>query len=104
MRQSLTFLSVTSQRDDVQGFDTKWDEVVLSFRDMTSNDTQESLHMMRIRESDQPKGMAPSHQKLKTIVQQILDQETTTRNLRPETKGLSQEHRLKAEAEGDRSA
>ena len=45
-------IKMTSHGDDVQGFDTRWDEVLLSIRKVLQDDVLESLYKMRIRESD----------------------------------------------------
>ena len=37
------------------GFDTRWDEVLLSTPEVPSDSVLERLYKMRIRESDQPK-------------------------------------------------
>ena len=47
--------SVTLQDDDVQEFDTRWDEVPLSMSKIPSDDILESLYKLRIRESAQLK-------------------------------------------------
>ena len=36
-------MSVTLRGDDVQGFDTKWDEVLLNMADTPEDDTLESV-------------------------------------------------------------
>ena len=36
-------MSVTLQRDDVQGFEARWDEVLSSIKDMPSNELLKSL-------------------------------------------------------------
>ena len=41
--------------DDVQGFDTRWDEVLLSIQQVPSDDILERLCRMRMRGSDQLK-------------------------------------------------
>ena len=41
--------------DDVQEFDTRWDEIVLSMTKIPPDDVLESLFKLRIRESDQLK-------------------------------------------------
>ena len=46
---------VTLHGDDVQDFDTRWDEVLLSISQEPTDDILESLYNMRIRESDQLK-------------------------------------------------
>ena len=47
--------SVTLHGDDIQEFDTRWDEVLLSMSKIPSDDFLESLYKMRIRESAQLK-------------------------------------------------
>ena len=41
--------------DDIQEFDTRWDEVLLSMSKIPSDDILENLYKLRIRESDQLK-------------------------------------------------
>ena len=41
--------------DDVQEFDTRWDEILLLMSKSPKDDVLESLYKLRIRESDQPK-------------------------------------------------
>ena len=48
-------LSVTLRYNDVQDFDSRWDEVLLSMPKIPSDDVLESLYNLRIRESDQLK-------------------------------------------------
>ena len=45
--------SVTHHDDNVQEFDTRWDEVLLSMSKIPSDDILESLYKLRIRESAQ---------------------------------------------------
>ena len=47
--------SVTLRDDNIQEFDTRWDEVLLSMSKIPSDDILESLYKLRIRESDQVK-------------------------------------------------
>ena len=47
------FFSITLRDDDVQDFDTRWNEVLLSKSKIPSDDVQESLYKLKIRESDQ---------------------------------------------------
>ena len=44
--------SVTLHDDDIQEFDTKWDEVLLSMSKIPSDDVLESLYKMKKRESE----------------------------------------------------
>ena len=45
--------SVTLRADNVQEFDTRWDEILLSTTKSPPHDILESLYKLRIRESDQ---------------------------------------------------
>ena len=45
--------SITFCNDNVQEFDTRWDEILLSMTKIPSDDILESLYKLRIRESDQ---------------------------------------------------
>ena len=47
------FFSITLRNDNVQEFDTRWDEILLSMTKIPSDDILESLYKLRIRESDQ---------------------------------------------------
>ena len=52
----ITLIYSLSLRDDnVQEFDTRWDEVSLSMSRIPSGDILKSLYKLRIRESDQLK-------------------------------------------------
>ena len=86
--------SVTFHDDNVQEFDTRWDEVLLSMSKIPSDDVLASLYKLRIRESVQPKTTlelydmeihqkisTPNYQKLKTMVKRSLDQKLRLRNL-----------------------
>ena len=90
---STDLFSTTSRGDDVQGFDTRWSEVLLSTHEVLSDSILERLYQMRIRESDQlqtalalydqdinQKNMTPSYQRLKTMTKKFLDQKMRARN------------------------
>ena len=47
--------SVTLHDDNIQEFDTRWDEVLLSVAKIPSDEILESLYKLRIRESHQLK-------------------------------------------------
>ena len=47
--------SGTLRVDNIQEFDTRWDEVLLSMTKIQSDEFLESLYKLRIRESDQLK-------------------------------------------------
>ena len=81
-------MSATLRGDDVQGFDSRWDEVLLLIEDLQLDTLLERSHKMRIRESQhlntvlaEYKDMPPSYQRLKTMVKQFLDQKMRARNL-----------------------
>ena len=71
--------SVILHDDNVQEFDTRWDEVLLSMSKIPSDDVLESLYKLRIRESVQLKTVLEMydmeiHQKLRTMVKRSVDQ------------------------------
>ena len=85
--------SVVLQNDNVQEFDTRWDEVLLSKSKIPSDDILESLYKLRIRESAQLKTILDffdmmihqkismsNYQKLKTMVKRSVDQKLRLRN------------------------
>ena len=85
--------SVTLHDDNVQEFDTRWDEVLLSMSKIPSDEILESLYKLRIRESDQFKTVwelydmeihqkisMPNYQKLKTMVKRSTNQKLRLRN------------------------
>ena len=85
--------SIILRNDDVQEFDTRWDEILLSMTKIPPDDILESLHKLRIRESDQLKTVLelydmeihqkpsrPDDQKLKTMVKRRKDQKHRLRN------------------------
>ena len=45
--------SINLRKDNVQDFDTRWDEILLSMTKIPSDDILEGLYKLRIRESDQ---------------------------------------------------
>ena len=85
--------SITLRNDNVQAFDTRWDEIALSMTKIPSDDILESLYKLRIRESDQLKTVLelydveinekvsmPNDQRLKTMVKRSIDQKLRLRN------------------------
>ena len=86
--------SVTLRDDNVQEFDTRWDEVFLSMSKIPSGEILEILYKLRIRESDQLKTVSelydmeihrkisfPNYQKLNTMVKRSKDQKLRLRNV-----------------------
>ena len=85
--------SVTLRDDNVQEFDTKWDEILLSMTKVPPDDVLDSLYKLTIRESDQLKTVLelydlevhqkismPNYEKLKTMVKRSIDQKLRLRN------------------------
>ena len=81
------FSFVTLQEDNIQEFDTRWDEVLLSMSTIPSDDILDSLYKLRIRESVELKTVLelcdmeihqkismPNNQKLKTMEKRRKDQ------------------------------
>ena len=87
--------TVSLQGDDIQDFDTRWDQALLSASEVPKENVLESLYKMKIRESvqlqtvlamydqeiDRDRAM-PSYQRLKTLVRRHIDQMIRTRNFR----------------------
>ena len=95
--------SVTLRNDDVQDFDTRWDEILLSMTEMPPDDVLESLYKVRIRESDHLKTVlelydtevhqkkcSPDYEKLKTMVKRRIEQKLRLRILTPEVREFKQ--------------
>ena len=85
--------SVALHDDNIQEFDTRCDEVLLSMSKIPSDDILESLYKLRVRESAQLKTAGelydieihqkisvPNYQKLKTMVKRSIDQKLRIRN------------------------
>ena len=83
--------SVTLHDDNVQEFDTRWDEVLLPVSKIPSDGFLEGLYTLRIRESAQSywncttwrviRRSMPNYQKLKTMVKKSIDPKLRLRNL-----------------------
>ena len=82
--------SITLRNDDVQDFDTRWDEILLSMTKIPPEDVLESLYKLRIRESDQLKTVLelydmeihqkismPDYQKFKKWLKRNIDQKNS---------------------------
>ena len=85
--------SVTLHDYNIQEFDKRWDEVLLSMSKTPSDDILDSLYNLRIRDSAQLKTVLelydteihqkismPNDQKLKTMVKRCIDQKLRLRN------------------------
>ena len=85
-------LSITLRNDNVQEFDTRWDEILLSMTRIPSDDILESLYKLRICESEQlrtvlelynmeihQKIWMPNDQRLKTMVKKEKSETSTAK-------------------------
>ena len=85
--------SITLRNDNVQEFDTRWDEILLCMTKIPSDDIVENLHQLRKRESEKLKTAFElcdmeihqkismlECQKLKTMVKRSMDQKLRSRN------------------------
>ena len=79
--------------DDVQEFDSKWDEILLSMTQIPSDDILEGLYKLRIRESEKLKTIldfynmeihqkkaGPDYRRLKTMVKRSMEQNLRMNN------------------------
>ena len=86
--------SITLRNDDVQDFDTRWVEILLSMTKIPPDDILEGLYKLRIRGSDQlntvlelfdmeihQKISRPDYPKLKTMVKRRKDQKLRLRKI-----------------------
>ena len=87
-------LCTITLRNDVQEFDTRWDENLLSMTKIPLDDVLECLYKLRIRESDQLKTVLelydleihqktsePDYQRLHTMVKRSIEQKLRLRNV-----------------------
>ena len=85
--------SITLRNDDVQEFDTRSDEILLSMTKIPPDAILKSLYKLRIRESEQLKTVlelynveihqkkaGPDYHRLKTMVKRSIDQKLRLRN------------------------
>ena len=76
------------RNDDIQEFDSKWDEILLSMTQIPSDEIFESLYKFRTRESEKPKTVlelynmeihqkkiGPDYHRTKTIVKRSIEQD-----------------------------
>ena len=97
-----TYLPVVLRNDDIQEFDSKWDENLLSMTKIPSDGILEGLDNLRIRESEKlktvlelydlethQKKLEPDYHRLKTMVEKKYRAEIyELRILRPETENM----------------
>ena len=85
--------TVVLRNDDIQEFDTKWDEILLSMTQIPSDDIMENLYKLRIRESEKHKTVlelynleihqkkaGPDYHRLKTMVKRSIEQNLRMKN------------------------
>ena len=85
-------MRITLSGDDVQGSDTKWDEVLLSMREAPKDGILESMYKTKLRDSEQlrstpalykhetvQKSEPTRYTRLKNMVKRYLDQVTGAR-------------------------
>ena len=85
--------TVALRNDDIQEFDSKWDEILLSMTNILSDDILEGLYKLRIRESEQLKTVlelynmeihqkkaGPDYHRLKTMVKRSIEQNLQMKN------------------------
>ena len=71
------------RNDDIQEFDSKWDEILLSMTQIQSDDILESLYKLRIRESE----------KLKTVLK-LYNMEIHLKKAGPGKRSIEQDLRM----------
>ena len=80
-------------RNDVQEFDSKWDEILVSMTQISSDDILEGSYKLRIRESEKlktvlelydlethQKKLGPDYHRLKAMVKRSIEQEIRNKN------------------------
>ena len=85
--------TVILRNDDIQKFDSKWDEILLSMTQIPSDDILEGLYKLRIRESEKLKTVlelynmeihqkkaGPDYHRLKTMVKRSIEQNLRMKN------------------------
>ena len=81
------------RNDDIQEFDSKWDEILLPMTKIPSDDILEGLYKFRERESEKlktelelydleihQKKIGPEYHRLKTMVKRSIEQDVRNRN------------------------
>ena len=115
--QGLSHLfNIHLREDDIQDFDTRWDQVLSTACEILTENVLEGLYKLKIRDSVQlPTALAmydkeivrnlamPSCQRLKILVRRLINQMTRTRNFKPGMEGLRQEYWSRA-GRGEKSA
>ena len=85
--------TIVLRNDDIQEFDSKWDEILLSMTQIPSHAILENLYKLRIRKSEKlktalelydlethQKKLGPDHHRLKAMVKRSIEQEIRNKN------------------------
>ena len=85
--------TISLRNDDIQEFDSKWDGILLSMTEISSDDILEGLYKLRIRESDKlktvlelydleihQKKLGPDYHRLKAMVKRSIEQDIRNNN------------------------
>ena len=85
--------TIALRNDDIQEFDTKWDEILLSMTQIQSDEILEGLYKLRIRQSEKLKTVlelynmeihqkkaGPDYHRLKTMVKRSIEQDIRNKN------------------------
>ena len=85
--------TIVLRNDDFQGFDSKWDGILLSMTKIPPDDILEGLYKLRIRESEKlktvlelydleihQKKLGPDYHRLKTMVKRSIEQDIRNKN------------------------
>ena len=88
-----TLFTMVLRNGDIQEFDSKWDEILLSVTQIPSDDILEGLYKLRIRESEKLKTVVelynmeihqkragPDYHRLKTMVKRNIEREIRSKN------------------------
>ena len=107
--------TVVFRNDDIQEFDSKWDEILLSMTQIPSDDILESLYKLRIRVSQKLKTVlelynmeinqkkaGPDYHRLKTMVKRSIEQEIRNQNF--EARNGNYETSAVVKNQGDKTA
>ena len=107
--------TVALRNDDIQEFDSKWDEILLSMTQIPSDDILESFYKLRIRESEKLKTVLdlysveihqkkaePDSHRLKTMVKRSIEQNLRMKN--SEARNGNYERNAVVKKSGDKTA
>ena len=91
--QHADLFTTVLRNDDIQEFDSKWDEILLSMTKIPLDDIMEGLYKLRIRESERlqtelelynmeihQKKAGPDYHRLKTMVKRSIEQNLRMKN------------------------